>query len=368
MQYSVRFIAFWALLGCAVQSQPQGGAKDETPPVILERSPELGALNFRGHQAVLVFDEYIEAPKLRGEMKSTPELEELAFEIKGKRLELNWSKSQVLEANRTYRIDLGDAVQDLNERNPHKHLQLVWSTGSYIDSLRLDGQIAGAPTGLLEKLTVALLELPLDSTFRGTFNTSPSKEGTFSFSYLPVDTFHVIAFEDVNFNGSWDATEPFGFSKNQASRSDSLPFELPFVAAPFEAPVWDSLAVDSIEAVLDTMVESEVAVVSFEVPPHSSEWVVWLAHSSGWMSKETWTPSADTITLSARTLLPGKYTLHGFIDANSNGTWDASSFEEDRRAEEILIPQKFEFKAHWEVNQPVALPKAEEIKAENEKD
>lgn len=367
MQYSIRFIAFLALLGCAVQSQPQGGAKDEQPPVIQEMVPEMGALNFSGKKAVVVFDEYIEAPKLRGAMKSTPELEELAFEVQGKRLELNWSKSQELEPNTTYRIDLGDAVQDLNERNPYKHLQFVWSTGDYIDSLRLDGQIIGAPAALLEKLTVALIDVQTDSTLNARFKTSPNKDGGFSFTYLPVDTFHILAFEDVNFNGSWDTTEPFGFSRHQITRLDSVPVRIPFVAAPFEAPAWDSIAVDSVQLVLDTMATSEVAVVSYEFPPHQAPLVVWFEHSSGWISNEVMAVAQDTLTLPARTLLPGAYVMSGFVDANENGVWDGPSFEENRLAEVLLTPQKFEFKAHWEVSQPVALPE-EEIKEKNEED
>jgi hypothetical protein len=367
MHYFIRFLVLTSLWGCAVQNQPKGGPKDENPPRIMEMEPAMGTLNFTGSSASVVFDEYIEAPQLRGSINSTPELNDLTFEIKGKRLVLKWSKSQPLEPDRTYRIDLGDAVQDLNERNAYPSLQFIWSTGSYIDSLRIDGRIKGATADLLSRTTVSLIELPVDSVFEGSFNTRPNKEGLFSFTYLPVDTFHIIAYEDLNFNGTWDASEPFGFSKFYPTREDSLIVDIPFASAPFQIPNWDSVAVDSIRTVIDTLEESELALVEFTVPPHEDILEIWLEHASGWRAHERWVPSSDTVTLPLKKLLPGAYTMYGFIDANSNSIWDGPSFEENVQAEEILAPQKFEFKAHWEVTQPVALPEPELTTVENEK-
>ena len=69
------FLAVSALLtGCAVQSKPQGGPRDETPPNIVSQSPEMGTLQFNGSEATVVFDEYIQARDLRNTMVATPPL------------------------------------------------------------------------------------------------------------------------------------------------------------------------------------------------------------------------------------------------------------------------------------------------------
>ncbi|HCP41423.1 MAG TPA: hypothetical protein DIT65_06475, partial [Cryomorphaceae bacterium] len=120
------------LVGCAVQSRPQGGPKDETPPAVIKMTPTLGALNFTGNGAEIVFNEYIQGIKLRGNIATSPPLEGLEFEIIGKKLKLKWEDEQLLE-NTTYRISMGDEIGDLNENNKYANLEVVWSTGSFID-------------------------------------------------------------------------------------------------------------------------------------------------------------------------------------------------------------------------------------------
>ena len=76
MRLLIYFLAVFLLLaGCAVQSKPQGGPRDETPPSMVSQSPEQGALHFNGSEATVVFDEYIQARELRSTMVATPPLE-----------------------------------------------------------------------------------------------------------------------------------------------------------------------------------------------------------------------------------------------------------------------------------------------------
>ena len=59
----ISFLAsFLLLVGCAVQSKPQGGPRDETPPIAFFRNRRSqGRLHFNGSEASVVFDEYIQA-------------------------------------------------------------------------------------------------------------------------------------------------------------------------------------------------------------------------------------------------------------------------------------------------------------------
>lgn len=348
----LRSLVFLLLLaGCAVQNQPQGGPKDEQAPVIESMVPEVGALNFRGNKAVIVFDEYIQAPKLRGVMSSSPDLEGLRFEVKGKRLELTWEEGN-LEPETTYRINLGDEVQDLNERNPVKNLQLIWSTGSSIDSMQINGEVVSDFAKLTE-LKVQLIQETSDSIYQTRFSTSPSKEGQFSFTYLPLDTFDLVVFEDINFNGQWDTNETPGFIRSVASSLDSILLRVDFVGAPFEVEPLDTAAVDSLSAILDTLSPDQGALVQFQIPPHEYPLALWLTHANGWTTELSWGTTADTLLTEARLLFPGKYTLEGFEDKNENQQWDGADLRTDQQPERILAPQKFDFKENWEITQPV---------------
>jgi len=138
MRHQLSFFTALLLVGCAVQSQPQGGPRDETPPTIVAQSPAMGTLNWSGNTTEVTFDEYIQAKNLRTAITTTPALEGIEAKIKGKSLSIEWDTQELLP-NTTYRIALGDAVGDLNENNLYQNLELVWSTGSYIDSLSLNG-------------------------------------------------------------------------------------------------------------------------------------------------------------------------------------------------------------------------------------
>ena len=49
-------------------------------------------------------------------------------------------------------------------------------------------------------------------------------------------------------------------------------------------------------------------------------------------------------------LVPGKYYMRAFVDANGNGLWDTGDYKEDRQAEAVnYYPQEIECKEKWDV-------------------
>ena len=49
-------------------------------------------------------------------------------------------------------------------------------------------------------------------------------------------------------------------------------------------------------------------------------------------------------------LVPGKYYMRAFVDANGNGIWDTGDYKEDRQAEAVYYyPQEIECKEKWDV-------------------
>ena len=352
----LKYVALGFCSACAVQNAPQGGPKDETPPVIREISPVIGALNYTGSTATVVFDEYIQAQKLRGVLVSSPPLTGLEFELKGKRLSFTWDENQMTDST-TYRISLGDEVGDLNENNRIKNLQFVWSTGPTIDSLQYHGSLNKKGEGAFDALSVWLVPSGIDSVSKAVFSTTPRKDGSFSFYYMPSDTFDLLVFEDLNFNKTWDVDmEPFGFQKNIFSLPDSFHTIIDYSALDFEIPILDSIVQDSIAYYIDTASEESLGTISFRIGPHEKMLHLWCTHSSNHQYLMTSSAHSDTLLSEPIILPPGDYTISGYQDLNENHVWDGPSWEDGTEGEPILESQVFDLKANWDIEQPIALP------------
>ena len=346
------------LIACAVQSQPQGGPRDQTPPVIVDQNPPMGTLNFSGNEAYVEFDEYIQSQNLRASITTSPTLEGVEAEIKGKRLRINWTP-QPLQQNTTYRIALGDAIGDLNENNKFPNLELVWSSGDYIDSMRVTGTVRAEGTVAYENLKIWLVTEGTDTVQAADFVGTPEKDGTFTFTYLPTATYDLLVFEDLNFNSAWDAdAEPFGFLKSVATSQDSLAVEVPYFNSSFEVP--DTMSThfaDSIQMVLDTAKPENLGHLVLIVPPVETDTYGWLSHESGYQKSFTFRPyrQADTTYIDFGNLLPGKYTFKGFVDENLDSNWTPASWFNNLPGEPIIPVQTFELKANWDLEQPLNL-------------
>lgn len=129
---------------CAKQTAPTGGSKDEKPPNLIKSSPRHQEINVTRSTIELTFDERIQLNNPREQIIITPTV--------GKKFETTFNKNKVeldlktaLQENTTYNINFREAIQDLNEKNP-ANIKLAFSTGSYIDSLSINGKIADAIT------------------------------------------------------------------------------------------------------------------------------------------------------------------------------------------------------------------------------
>lgn len=351
------------LLGCAVQSRPQGGPKDETPPTVIKMTPALGALNFTGSKAEIVFDEYIQGSKLRGNITTSPPLEGLEFEIAGKKLKLQWDEGQLLE-NTTYRISMGDEVGDLNENNKYTNLEIVWSTGAFIDSMQLGGEISKTGKGAFEDLTLWLIPSGADTIGTPKFSATPDKEGKFELRYLPVDTFDMLVFEDINFNKGWDEGESYGFLKEVHSTVDSSFISIPYSTEVFAFPELDTASLDSVANYIDTTSKENLGQISFVIPPSSDSIILFANRGTDILINLSTRANSDTVITPLAYYAPGKYEVFGYIDVNANGSWDGPSWTLNTSGEPLISGQTFEVKANWELEQPITLPNSNEDEIE----
>ncbi len=122
----------------------------------------------------------------------------------GKRIEIKIVDS-LLKPNTTYKISLGNALVDNREQTPIKDFTYIFSTGSYFDSLKLNGKIFANETGQVDTgLHVLLYDADItDSAIlftKPTYITKTRGDGSFTLDLLPEKEFKIIAIKDEDKN------------------------------------------------------------------------------------------------------------------------------------------------------------------------
>ena len=194
-------IAF-VVYSCANRAQgPTGGPKDETPPKLLKSSPENSALNFNKKQILLDFDEMVTVEKAsENVIISPPQVKPPDVKSLGKRITVNFN--QDLVDSTTYSINFGDAIVDLNEKNPLKNYLFSFSTGNEIDTLKISGTVINAEDlNPLQGIIVGIYKEMDDSVFfqKPFLRIGKTDEnGRFSIDNVKNGNYKIFALSDVN--------------------------------------------------------------------------------------------------------------------------------------------------------------------------
>ena len=206
------------LSSCAQIVAPGGGTKDATPPKVLKFIPDSAQLNFNSKSIYIEFDEFIALKDLNNQLLiSPPLLKTPDVTIKNKSLTIELDKNETLKPNTTYCISFGNAVQDLNENNPIENFQYIFSTGTFIDSLKLKGKVQNAFNQSTEKGIVVILYSDLSDSVvyksHPDYFAKTDKDGAFQINNIKVGKYKLVAIKDVNNNYKYDGeTESIGFA------------------------------------------------------------------------------------------------------------------------------------------------------------
>lgn len=132
-----------AFFDCARRGTPTGGAKDTIPPVLIKAIPEMETVNFKEKQIKIYFDEYIKLKDVNQKLViSPPQKNAPIITPVGTASKFITIKIQdTLDTNTTYSFNFGNSIVDNNEENILKNFKYVFSTGTYIDSLNLAGEV-----------------------------------------------------------------------------------------------------------------------------------------------------------------------------------------------------------------------------------
>ncbi len=205
------FLAF-ILIGCAHPVSPGGGPKDKQPPQVLKSIPENGSTHFTGNKFTIEFDEFINLNNISAEnLISPPVKKQPDFKVKGKSLQVKFQEA--LLPNTTYSVYFGDAIVDITEKNPLSNYTYIFSTGDYVDSLSMQGEVIDAYS--LEPVEDAFVMLYKDNNDTLSFDSLPlavrpyylSKtdvNGKFRFNGLANEKYLLFALTDMNRNYIFD--------------------------------------------------------------------------------------------------------------------------------------------------------------------
>lgn len=118
---------------------PSGGPKDTIPPLITKLYPLDGQINVPRHKTklVLTFNEYVTVKDPKSLFLSPPLEKAPKFKLQNKSVVVFFEND--LDSNKTYTLDVTNAIADNNEGNMFPGYTLVFSTGDKIDSMMVTG-------------------------------------------------------------------------------------------------------------------------------------------------------------------------------------------------------------------------------------
>lgn len=211
---------------CARQSSPTGGPKDTIPPTLVRAIPPNESINFNGKNIELEFSEAIILNTPKEQLIVTPTINK-EYKIINRKNTVLIELAEPLRDSTTYTFNFRESVGDITEKNPVRNLTLAYSTGTYLDSLSIEGKIHDLISGkAIKDATVALH--PENDTFNilehpAIYFTKTDDKGQFKISHLKPDNYFVYAFEDKNRNLIVNSrTESYGFKSEYQYLLDNI--------------------------------------------------------------------------------------------------------------------------------------------------
>lgn len=195
---------------------PTGGPKDTIPPLITEVYPALGQTNVPTKKTKLEikFDEYVVVKDPKSLFLSPPLEKSAQFKIRGKSVIVYFEND--LDSNKTYTLDITNAIADNNEGNMFPGYTLVFSTGDKIDSMMVTGVVQDCNT--LQPIKGATVMLYKDHADSAIFLKRPDAAvktdewGFFCLRNIQDTIYRAYAIIDENNNNKYEAeTEKVAF-------------------------------------------------------------------------------------------------------------------------------------------------------------
>lgn len=229
---------------------PQGGPKDTTPPAVTKYSPADGCTNMKKSHIEITFDEIVALDNpYQKVIVSPPQKTPAEVKAIGQKVVINFIDS--LLDSTTYTIDFTDAIQDNNESNKLKNFSYCFSTGDFIDTLKISGRVIEAENhNPVVNIMVGIQSNLEDSAFTTLpFKriTKTDENGHFTIKNIAAGSYHIFALDDIGSNYLFDMpNEKIAFLDTILVPSCKTESHNDTVYAPKDSVNTDSLVIDTI--------------------------------------------------------------------------------------------------------------------------
>ena len=205
------------LASCARRGRPEGGPKDFDKPIMVKADPDFRSLQFKEDQIKIYFDEYVKLKNVNSQLiispplKNNPVISPLGSPSKRITIKL----ADTLQENTTYTFNFAQSIIDNTEGNILENFKYIFSTGDYIDSLKVKGAIKDAyDLEMIENPTIMLY--PVDSVYKDSviFREKPTYVGTtidslnnWEITNIKAGTYRLVALNDASKNYNYNPKE-----------------------------------------------------------------------------------------------------------------------------------------------------------------
>ena len=195
---------------------PSGGPKDTIPPLITKIYPLEGQTNVPRQKTklILTFDEYVTVKDPKSLFLSPPLEKAPKFKLQNKSVVVFFEND--LDSNKTYTLDVTNAIADNYEGNMFPGYTLVFSTGERIDSMMVTGIVQDCNT--LNPIKGATVMLYKDHADSAVFLRRPDAAvktddwGFFCIRNIQDTVYRLYAIIDENNNNIYEPeTEKIAF-------------------------------------------------------------------------------------------------------------------------------------------------------------
>ena len=212
------FTSYQLFTSCANVTQPTGGPRDTIAPIRLVTIPEDKSINYKGKSIIMEYDERIKVAKIKDQLIITP-LIESDYEYTVNKNTIKLTFEEPFQDSITYTLNFRESIQDITESNPTTDNKFTFSTGSFIDSMSIEGYVKELLTyDTLQNIVVGLYRAEDTITI---FNGSPyyftelDEDGKYLIENIKNGSYMLYAFLDENKNLSLETNkEAYGFVKD----------------------------------------------------------------------------------------------------------------------------------------------------------
>lgn len=195
------------VISCAKVVSPSGGPKDTKPPQVVKSLPENLSTCFDSKTATITFNEFIQLRDISNQFMISPLTKQMP-EVKIKKKSIVVHFLDPLNPNTTYAIHFGNAIADITEGNVVNDYQYVFSTGDYVDSLKIGGKAFFAKNLKTEKGILVMLYSNLQDSVpykeKPFYFSRTDDAGNFKITHIKSGEYKMFALKDANNNYLYD--------------------------------------------------------------------------------------------------------------------------------------------------------------------